>query len=73
MTMTQCEMLVEWFEEHGAITASEAMRELGIGRLAARVSDLRRMGYDITSELVSERNRYGKLVTFARYRWGAND
>ena len=35
------------------ITAMDALREAGCFRLAARISDLRAMGYDIESEMVT--------------------
>ena len=45
------------------ITSLQALRECGSFRLAARISDLRAAGHDITSEMVTVN---GKRV--ARYR-----
>jgi ribosomal protein L37AE/L43A len=61
---TQCEALLEYLRNNETgITALEALRHLGIGRLAARVFELRRDGYKIKDEMVALEN--GKHV--ARY------
>lgn len=38
--MTQCQMIKEYIEVHGLITAKNAMNDLGVMRLAARIQDL---------------------------------
>ena len=66
--MTQCEMILKHLEQHGSITAIEAMDQYGIARLASRVSDLKQDGVKIVRRMVSAKNRYGDTVTFAEYR-----
>ena len=66
--MKQVEMVLNYIDDFGSITPLEAMRDLGIMRLAARIADLRRSGIRIVKDMVSETNRYGKQVHFARYR-----
>jgi len=61
--MNQCERILKYLDEHGSITRAEAMSECGIANFTARVSDLRRDG-----ETVTQKNRYGETVRFARYR-----
>ena len=68
--MTQSEMILLYMYENGSITPLEAMREFGCMRLGARIYDLKRAGKTIIKESQTEKNRYGKLVTFARYRLG---
>lgn len=65
--MTQCEMILQHMEEHGTITSWEAMQEYGIMRLASRITDIKKAGIPIKREMVSQKNRYGDTVTFARY------
>lgn len=65
---TQCEMVLDYMREFGSITTLDAFRDLGVARLASRVHDLRSQGYEITSTPAVSRNRWGKKVTFARYR-----
>ena len=65
--MTQTDRILRHMRDVGGITAAEAMSEYGIYRLAARIADLKAMGYDIDREMVSGKNRYGETTTFARY------
>lgn len=63
---TQCDYVLEYLEENGSITQLEALQELGIMRLASRISDLKRAGYNIHTELVTVTTRRGKS-SVARY------
>ena len=65
--MTQCEMILKHMQECGTITSWEAMQEYGIMRLASRITDLKEAGIPIKREMVSQKNRHGDTVTFARY------
>ncbi|MDD5375750.1 helix-turn-helix domain-containing protein [Acidithiobacillus sp.] len=49
------------------ITAMDALRELGVARLAARISELRLMGHWIDSVLVKVQTRNGAAMV-ANYR-----
>lgn len=69
--MKQIELILQYIDDFGSITPVEAMADLGVMRLAARIADLRRSGIQIVSEIVGETNRYGKQVHFARYRRAA--
>ncbi len=66
--MTQCEMILQYMQDTGSITPWEAMREFGCMRLGARIYDLKRRGVNVTRELVTDKNRYGKSIQYARYR-----
>ena len=68
--MTQCEMILRYMEECGSITPLDALREFGCMRLASRICDLKRDGVKIHKERETQVNRYGKNVSFARYRLG---
>lgn len=64
---TQAQRVIEYIRETGSITQLEALRELGVMRLASRVSDLKRQGYAITRDTVPIKTRYGNTY-IARYR-----
>ena len=66
--MTQTEMVLDYLERHGSITPLEAMNKLGIMRLGARIYDLKESGVKIITERASEKNRFGEVTSFARYR-----
>lgn len=65
--MTQCERIMEYMKTEGSITSWEAMRELGCMRLASRIADLKKMGVQIESRTVTDRNRFGEVTHFTRY------
>lgn len=68
--MTQCERIMEYIKSHGSITQAEASKYLAVGRLAARVSDLRARGVKIVTETVKVKNRFGDKTEVARYKLG---
>ena len=50
---TQEEMVLNYLREHKSITGLEALRKFGIMRLAARIHYLKKYGYNVKTELVS--------------------
>lgn len=66
--MTQTERILAYIREFGTITPLEAIRDIGCYRLSARIADLRDQGYDIISEPLTVKNRYGGVSRVARYR-----
>lgn len=71
---TQSQRIIDYMYEHGGITQFEALNELGVMRLASRISELRRNGYVISSKMIKVQNRYGETCRVKRYslRNGAN-
>lgn len=70
--MTQCERIIDYMERFGSITTFEAFSELGITRLASRIHDLTRDGYQIEREMITRKNRLGDYVSYKKY-WIAGD
>lgn len=70
--MTQCETVLNYIEEHGSITARQAYK-LGIMRLASRISDLKRAGFDIKSDTVKVKCRDGSVTYVSRYSMRKKD
>ena len=66
--LTQCMKIVKYLHDFGSITPIEAMQDLGVMRLAARISDLEADGWEIEHERESGKNRYGEKTSYARYR-----
>ena len=64
--MTQKELILNFIEEHGSITPMDAF-DLGITKLATRISEMKRMGYEFTQTLEHTKNRYGKTCCYMRY------
>lgn len=69
MKITQCEMIEDYINEYGSISALEALRDLGVYRLASRIADLKKQGHKIKSEMVSVATRDGGRTHIARYSW----
>jgi hypothetical protein len=67
MKQTQCERILRHLRDFGSITQVEAM-EYGCMRLASRINDLRRQGYNISASRGKGKNRYGEPTSFAVYR-----
>lgn len=65
--MTQNEEVLEYLKKHKAITQLEALRELGIMRLASRISDLRKEGEPISKRMIEVRARNGRKAYVAEY------
>ena len=65
--ITQAKLILDYMEEFGSITPLEAMRDLGVYRLSARISDIKKSGIPIKTDSVSVPNRRGKTSIVARY------
>ena len=68
--LTQAQRVLAYLEEHGSITQFEAFTELGIMRLASRISDLRRIGVQIIGETEKGKNKFGETCHIKKYRLG---
>lgn len=64
---TQSERVLDYIREFGSITQIEALKDLGVMRLASRISDLRRQGCDIISKTEPVKNRFGETCYVKRY------
>lgn len=65
--MTQRDAIIEYIAEFGSITPMQAFSDLGITKLATRISEMRKDGWHFKIETVSTKNRYGKAVSYAKY------
>lgn len=64
--MTQNQLVLSWLQK-SPIGPMEALRELGIMRLAARIKDLRDLGHDIDMSWNYVTDRNGEERRVARY------
>lgn len=67
MKITQRQLILKYIEDFGSITPMEAFGDLGITKLATRISEMRKDGMQFKIDTVKSKNRYGKAVCFARY------
>lgn len=65
--MNQGERIIEYIERFGSITPMEAFSDLGITKLATRISELRKTGMEFEKEYIKSKNRFGETVHYMRY------
>lgn len=71
--ITQCERIIDYIHQFGSISTLEAFNDLGVARLASRIHDLKRQGYEFNSEIRCRRNRYGEKTYFKVYSLAENN
>ena len=69
---TQCTRIVQFMKDFGEIDTLIAMREVGVLRLASRISELKKNGYKINKRMVNGKNRYGEKVSWVSYSLAEN-
>lgn len=67
---SQCERILKYLYDFGSITQLEALQDLGIMRLASRISELRKKGILILGNKKSVKNRYGEICHIKEYKLG---
>lgn len=65
--MTQGERIIQYMKEFGSISPMEAYRDLGITKLATRISEMRAEGMEFDQRMEKKKNRYGDKVHYMRY------
>ena len=67
-TKTQKSEILRYLKTHRrGITSLQAIELFGATRLSDIIFKLRKDGYEIETESITKKNRYGHAVTFARY------
>lgn len=64
---SQNELILTHLRRHKGITSAEAMTLYSVYRLSARISDLREAGYNIITNDVQGKNKYGNNTRYAMY------
>lgn len=64
---TQNQRILDYIDRFGSITQFDALKDLGVMRLASRISDLKRLGYPVVSEMETVENRFGEKCYIKRY------
>ena len=58
-----------YLDKFESITPQQAFFDLGITKLATRVSEMRRKGYEIGDKWEQSQNRFGEPVRYKKYFW----
>ena len=67
MKLTQKQRIIQYIERFGSITPMEAYGDLGITKLATRISEMRKSGMEFKIEMVQGKNRFQEPVRYAKY------
>lgn len=70
--MTQHEAIRKYIADFGSITPMEAYSDLGVTKLATRISEMRKRGEEFHIEMIPTVTRYGKPTRYARYSFLEN-
>lgn len=65
--MNQHERIMWYIKEFGSISPMEAYGDLGITKLATRISELKDAGIEFDQRIEKRKNRYGEKVHYMRY------
>lgn len=66
--MTQHEKIIRYLDKNGSITPMQAFRELHITKLATRISELSREGWEFNKEMMT-RKRNGATIRYMKYSY----
>lgn len=66
-TMAQVDKIIAHILAYGSISQLEAFQLYGCFRLASRICDLKKEGYNIGKTMEEGKNRYGEPERHARY------
>lgn len=67
MKINQKQRIINYIREYGSISSWEAYADLGITQLGARIDQLKKDGYEFTTEWESSTNRFGEKTDYKRY------
>lgn len=71
---TQHTRILRYLKEFGSITPLEAFTDLGITKLATRISEMRRLGIRILGKRIEVKNRFEETCHVNRYTlWEEED
>lgn len=65
--LTQEERVIGYIRENGSLTRLEAVTELGIFELAARINGLEKKGYSFKKEQITFKTKSGNIGHCKRY------
>ena len=68
---TQHKLILDYIAAYGSITPMDAFNDLGITKLATRISEMRFIGVRFDQNYEGRENRFGKKVRYMRYRRAA--
>ena len=59
--------IIEYLKTHDGITQYDAIKHISVMRLASRISEMRKLGYDVRDAWVKGKNKYGEKYRAKKY------
>lgn len=69
MAKNQTNEVIEYLRKHKSLTQRVAFKKFGIQRLGSIIFVLRKRGYEIETEMVYGKTRYGTMSPYAIYHF----
>ena len=63
----QADRVINYIKENGSITQYQALFDIGVMRLASRISELKKKGYSFDSKMVTVKNRFDEVCHVKQY------
>tara|TARA_R100001163_G_scaffold60058_1_gene49075 strand:+ start:1186 stop:1473 length:288 start_codon:yes stop_codon:yes gene_type:complete len=64
---TQTDAIMWHLKNYGNITSWEAIQKYGVTRLASKIYNMRKNGYEIESVILHTTNRFNRNIQIAKY------
>lgn len=64
---TQAKQILAHLRRYDHITSMEAIQKYGVTRLAACIFDLKELGHEIVTQMISVPSRTGRMTRVAKY------
>ena len=64
---SQVSEIIKLLRKQKSITSYEAIKKFGATRLSGIIFKLRQMGFEIETEMIQGKNRYGNISNYAVY------
>lgn len=65
---SQTDRVIDYMSRFGAITTYDAIKDLGILRLGARIAEVKERGLEVDSRFITVKNRFGEDCHVKEYR-----
>lgn len=65
--MNKTKLILRWMQQGRGITSAIAFEQFGTTRLSGIIYNLKKKGFDIHTEMVNGKDRYGNPVRYAVY------
>ena len=59
--------ILDYLKTHDGITQYDAIKNISVMRLASRISEMKKLGYDVRDSWINGKNKYGEKYRAKKY------